>query len=105
MPLSNPANFTLLTVPGVDLRGADGLLLQDDNTLQVVAGTQNKVYRLTTSTKWASATLAGTFVTSGPGPTTLARRNGADSYVLYANLSAIMATPPPTTFSVGKVSF
>ncbi|UOQ53306.1 SMP-30/gluconolactonase/LRE family protein [Hymenobacter cellulosivorans] len=105
VPLSNPANFTLITVPGVDLRGADGLLLQNDNTLQVVAGTQNKVYRLTTSTNWVSATLSGTFATSGDGPTTLARRNGADSYVLYANLSAIMTTPPPTTYSVGKVSF
>lgn len=105
VPLSNPRGFTPVTAAGIDLHGADGLLLQDDNTLQVVAGTQNKVYRLTTSNNWASAAVAGTFATSGAGPTTLARRAGADSYVLYANLSAITATTPPATFSIGKVAF
>ncbi|WP_055562855.1 SMP-30/gluconolactonase/LRE family protein, partial [Hymenobacter sp. AT01-02] len=47
VPLSNPKSFTPVAAAGIDLHGADGLLLQDDNTLQVVAGTQSKVYRLT----------------------------------------------------------
>jgi sugar lactone lactonase YvrE len=105
VPLSNPASFTTVATTGLDLRGADGVLLQDDNTLQVVAGTQGKVYRLTTSNNWTSATLAGTFVATSAGPTAVARRAGADSYVLYGNLAAMTAPTPTTTFSIGKVTF
>jgi sugar lactone lactonase YvrE len=104
VPISTPASFSTVTT-SLDLRGADGLLLQDDNTLQVVAGTQSKVYRLTTATAWTSATLAGTFATLPQGPTSLARRDGADSYILYANLAALTAPTPPVTFTISKVSF
>ncbi|WBO82850.1 beta-propeller domain-containing protein [Hymenobacter yonginensis] len=104
VPISNPTGFTRVTTTGLDLRAADGLLLQDNNTLQVVTNSQSKVYRLSTSNSWAAATLNGTFATLPQYPTTLARR-GADSYVLYANLDKIMQTPPVSVFTIGKVRF
>ncbi|AMJ65804.1 hypothetical protein AXW84_10470 [Hymenobacter sp. PAMC 26628] len=49
VPISAPATFTTVATTGLNLVGADGMLLQDDNTLQVVAGSQSRVYRLTSS--------------------------------------------------------
>jgi sugar lactone lactonase YvrE len=105
VPVSNPAGFTRVTTTGLDLRAADGLLLQDNNTLQVVTNSQNKVYRLSSSNSWAAATLSGTFATLPQFPTTLARRAGTDSYVLYANLDKMMQTPPVSVFTIAKVRF
>ncbi|WBA43659.1 SMP-30/gluconolactonase/LRE family protein [Hymenobacter canadensis] len=104
VPVSNPASFTRVTTTGLDLRAADGLLLQDNNTLQVVTNSQSKVYRLSTSNSWAAATLSGTFATLPQYPTTLARRD-ADSYVLYANLDKMMQSPPVSVFTISKVRF
>jgi sugar lactone lactonase YvrE len=105
VPLSNPAGFTRVTATGLDLRAADGLLLQDNNTLQLVANSQSKVYRLSSTNNWTAATLSGTFATLPQFPTTLARRAGADSYVLYANLDKMMQTPPVSVYTIGKVRF
>ncbi|WP_081910816.1 SMP-30/gluconolactonase/LRE family protein [Hymenobacter sp. APR13] len=104
VPVSNPAGFTRVTTTGLDLRAADGLLLQDSNTLQVVTNSQSKVYRLSTSNSWAAATLSSTFATLPQYPTTLTRR-GVDSYVLYANLDKMMQNPPVSVFTIGKVRF
>jgi sugar lactone lactonase YvrE len=105
VPVAAPATFTRVTTTGIDFTGADGLLLQNNNTLQaVVSG--NRVIRLSTSNNWTAATLLGTFAaTQSVSPTTLARRPGADSYVIYARLAELMAPTPPTEFVIGKVTF
>ncbi len=107
VPLNNPAGYAKVTTPqGLSLVGADGLLLQDNTTLQVVTNDQAKVLRLATTDGFASATLSGTFATQPQFPTTLARRDGA-SYVLYANLDALFAgrTPAVSQYSINRVVF
>ncbi|WP_375434109.1 SMP-30/gluconolactonase/LRE family protein [uncultured Hymenobacter sp.] len=105
VPVAAPATFTRVNTTGINFTGADGLLLQNNNTLQaVVSG--NRVIRIGTTNNWAGATLSGTFAaTQSVSPTTLARRVGADSYVLYARLSQMTATPPPAEFVIGRVRF
>lgn len=107
IPLNNPANVSTVDVGSQNLQGADGLRLQDNNTLQVVCNAQAKVYRLATTTAWANATVSGTFNTPAQYPTTLARREGTDGYVLYSNLNALQAgqTPPVSQFTIARVSF
>ncbi|SNC59836.1 Sugar lactone lactonase YvrE [Hymenobacter gelipurpurascens] len=104
VPISNPASFTKVSI-SQDLKGADGMLLQDNTTLQVVTNAQAKVYRLTTANAWGAATLSGTFSTPPQYPTTLARRSGADSYVLYSNLNALQANQPVSVFTIARVRF
>jgi sugar lactone lactonase YvrE len=105
IPLNAPAGFTQVTIPGVNLTGNDGLLLQDNKTLQVVMG-DGHVLRLSTATNWATATLSGTYVAKQSTlPTALARRAGADSYVLYSRLSEMTATPNAQEYVIGKVRF
>lgn len=107
VPLSNPSSFSRVTTTQ-NLQGADGLLLQDNNTLQVVCNGQAKVYRLASTNGFAAATLSGTFSTQPVSPTTLARRDGA-SYVLFSNLNALNEmpprNPPVSQFSINRVSF
>lgn len=106
VPLAAPASFTRVTLPQA-LTGADGLLLQDNATLQVVTNAQARVYRLVSADTWATATISGTFSTPPQYPTTLARRQGADSYVLYSNLNALQAgqNPPVSVFTIARVKF
>ncbi|WP_165822220.1 SMP-30/gluconolactonase/LRE family protein [Hymenobacter edaphi] len=81
VPLSNPAGFTRVTTTQ-NLAGADGLLLSDNQTLLVVAGSQGTVYRLGSTDGWATAAATGSFVTGAVSPTTITRRSN-DAYVLY----------------------
>lgn len=100
IPLNNPSSFTkVATVQGLSLAGADGLLLTDPKTLLLVSGSQSTVYRLTTTTDWASASEAGRFATGAVSPTTIARRTPADAYVLYP----YQATSP--RFAIVKTAF
>ncbi|KAA9327085.1 gluconolaconase [Hymenobacter busanensis] len=106
VPLNNPAGFKAVAT-GQTLRGADGLLLQDEKTLLVVCNSQNKVYRLGTADNWATANTTGTFDTPAVYPTTLARRSNADTYVLYSHLNELQAnkTPPQAEYSIKRVKF
>ena len=81
--------------------------LQENNILQVVTNAQAKVYRLSTTDSWATASVTGTFTTPPQYPTTLARRDGSDGYVLYSNLNALQASrlPPVSQFTITKVKF
>ena len=104
VPLANPGSFTQVTTTQ-NLLAADGLLLQDNNTLQVVCNAQARVFRLATTNGFTAATLSGTFVTPPQFPTTLARRDNS-SYVLYANLDALFGGRPAVTqYSINRVDF
>ncbi|MBC6609311.1 hypothetical protein H8B15_00135 [Hymenobacter sp. BT507] len=105
VPLNNPTSFTKVTT-SVNLKGADGLLLYNNTTLQAVANNQSTVYRLTSSDNWVSTTSTGTFTTPAVYPTTLARR-GSDTYVLYSHLNALQANqqPPVSEFTIQEVDF
>ncbi|WP_426060171.1 hypothetical protein [Hymenobacter sp. B1770] len=104
VPLSNPGRFTQVTTTQ-NLSAADGLLLQDNNTLQVVSNAQARVFRMASTNGFTSATLSGTFVTQPQFPTTLARRGDA-SYVLYANLNALFSGQPAVSqYSINRVEF
>lgn len=97
VPLSNPTAFTAVG-SNQNITGADGLLLVDNNTLLIVAGSQGKVYRITSSNGWTLAGNAGEFTTGAVSPTTLARR-ADDAYVLYP----YQATAP--RFAIVKTTF
>ncbi|MDO7852821.1 SMP-30/gluconolactonase/LRE family protein [Hymenobacter convexus] len=97
VPINNPLNFTTVTKTQ-SLVGADGLLLFDNTTLLVVAGSQSTVYRMTSADAWASTTATGNFATGAVSPTTITKR-GSDAYVLYP----YTATAP--RFKIVKVSF
>lgn len=105
IPLATPASFTTVTTTQ-NLMAADGLLLQDNNTLQVVSNAQAKVFRLTTTNGFGAATLSGTFATKAEFPTTLTRRDGV-SYVLYANLDKLFGGQMPAVgqYSINRVTF
>ncbi|WP_201983582.1 SMP-30/gluconolactonase/LRE family protein [Hymenobacter rubidus] len=81
VPISNPAGFTTVTKTQ-SLVGADGLLLFDNNTLLVVAGSQGTVFRMASTDAWVSTTATGSFATGAVNATTITKR-GADAYVLY----------------------
>ena len=105
VPLANPASYTQVST-AQNLKDGDGLLLQDNNTLQVVSNQQAKVFRLATTNGFGAAALTGTFATQPQFPTTLTRRDGA-SYVLYANLDALFSgrMPAVSQFSINRVTF
>ena len=105
VPLANPAGYAPVATTQ-NLTAADGLLLQDNTTLQVVSNAQAKVFRLTTANGFGAAALSGTFTTQPQFPTTLARRDDK-SYVLYANLDALFAgrMPAVSQYSINQVTF
>ena len=105
VPLASPSTYTQVTT-AQNLKDGDGLLLQDNNTLQVVSNGQAKVFRLTTANGFGAATLSGTFATKAEFPTTLARRNDA-SYVLYANLDKLFGgqMPAVSQYTINRVTF
>lgn len=107
VPLSYPATFTRVATTGLNLAGADGMRLQDNNTLQVSTNAQAKVQRLVTTNGWGAAALGGTFATPPQYPTTLAARAGTDGYVLYSNLNALQANqqPPVSQFTIARLRF
>lgn len=98
VPVGAPASFSRITT-AQSLVGADGLLLQDSQTLLVVAGSQSTVYRMRSSDNWATSTTTGQFATGAVSPTTITRRNISDAYVLYP----YQATSP--RFAIVKVKF
>ena len=98
VPLANPANFTSVT-SSQSLVGADGLLLLDNNTLLVVAGSQSIVFRMASTDNWATTRATGSFATGAVSPTTITRRNGNEAFVLYP----YTATSP--RFAITKAVF
>jgi hypothetical protein len=107
VPLSNPGSFTKVNTTGLTLTGDDGLQLIDNTTLLVACNAQGQVYRLTSADGFATVNRTGSFATGSVYPTTLARRNGTESYVLYSYLNALQAmqNPAVSQFSLTKVGF
>ena len=105
VPLNNPGAYTQVST-AQNLKDADGLLLQDNNTLQVVSNQQAKVFRLASTNGFGAAALTGAFSAKAEFPTTLARRDG-NSYVLYANLDALFSgrMPAVSQYSINRVDF
>ena len=104
IPLSNPAGFTRVSGPGVNLTGSDNLLLQDNNTLQTACNTQNKVFRVASSDNWTTMTLTGTFDAAGQFPSAVTRR-GTDSYALFSHLDKTAQVPPVASYDIVKVTY
>lgn len=106
VPLNNPAGFSKVTATGLNLTGADGLQLLDNNTLLVVCNAQGQVYRLRSTDGFVGASRTGSFATGAQYPTTLSRL-GSASYVLYAHLDALQKgqTPPVGEFQLTRVGF
>ena len=98
VPLANPTGFTTVT-SSQSLVGADGLLLLDNTTLLVVAGSQSTVFRLTTTDAWATTRATGSFATGAVSPTTITRRNGTEAFVLYPYM------PTSPRFAITKAVF
>jgi sugar lactone lactonase YvrE len=98
VPIANPTSFTAVT-SSQSLVGADGMLLLDPTTLLVVAGSQNTVFRMTSSDAWATTRPTGNFATGAVSATTITRRNSTDAYVLYP----YTATAP--SFAIVKTAF
>jgi sugar lactone lactonase YvrE len=98
VPITNPTGFTTVA-SSQSLVGADGLLLLDNNTLLVVAGSQNTVYRMATTDAWATTRPSGSFATGAVSATTITRRNGTEAFVLYP----YTATAP--RFAIVKAGF
>ncbi len=98
VPISNPQSFTTVSKTQ-SLVGADGLLLLTPETLLVVSGSQQTVFRMNTTDTWASARATSSFATGAVGPTTITRRSLTDAYVLYP----YTATSP--FFEIVKATF
>ena len=98
VPLATPTAFAAVT-SSQSLVGADGLLLLDNNTLLVVAGSQNTVFRMASTDAWTTTRSSGSFATGAVSATTITRRNGSDAFVLYP----YTATSP--RFAITKVVF
>ena len=98
VPLANPAGFVPVT-SSQSLVGADGMLLLDNTTLLVVAGSQNTVFRMTSADAWATTRSTGSFATWAVSATTITRRNTTEAYVLYPY------TATARRFAITKTSF
>ncbi|MCB2379288.1 SMP-30/gluconolactonase/LRE family protein [Hymenobacter sp. BT635] len=100
VPVATPASFTKVTTPaGLNLTGADGLLLLNPQTLLLVSGSQTTVLRLSSTDAWATTNSTGSFATGAVSPTTITRRNTSDAYVLYP----FQSTSP--RFAIVKAKF
>ncbi len=98
VPIANPTSFTAVT-SSQSLVGADGMLLLDNTTLLVVAGSQNTVFRMASTDAWASTRSTGSFATGAVSATTITRRNTNEAFVLYP----YTATSP--RFAITKAVF
>jgi sugar lactone lactonase YvrE len=98
VPLANPTSFAPVASTQ-SLVGADGMLLLDNTTLLVVAGSQNTVFRMASADAWATTRATGSFATGAVSATTIARRNTTEAYVLYPY------TATARRFAITKASF
>lgn len=88
VPLDDPSKFTQVKLQKT-MPGADGLLWTADGALVVIANSEtNKVFKLTSTDDWASASIVNSVATGPVFPTTGVTRNGG-VYVLNAMLHVL----------------
>lgn len=88
VPLSNPDNFSEVTI-SEKFPGADGMLWGPDGSLIVISnGSTNKIFRLTSSDDWATATIANS-IDTGPTFTTTGVLRDKNIYTLDARLDVL----------------
>ena len=111
VPLDSPDKFTevkllAMGTTALNLSGADGLQLVDNTTLLVACNAQGQVYRLASPDDFTNVRRTGSFATGAVYPTTMARRTGQSSYVLYSNLDALQKQLPPVAqFELTQLAF
>lgn len=106
--IKNPANVQRIAVDQYFI-GADGLLLNDNNTLtMVVNGGSDKIYKLVSSDNWASAAITASTVTADrfTYPST-ATKNGKDIWVMNAQFNVLLDSNnvPVKKFAIQQVVF
>jgi len=106
VPINNPKGYSKVTATGLDLSGADGLLLADNSTLLAVCNAQGQVYRLRSTDSFGGVSRTASFATGAVYPTTLSTV-GTSNYVLYSHLDALQRkqSPPVSQFSLARVQF
>ena len=104
IPLDDPEKFSQVTIAEA-MPGADGMLWAADGSLVVIANMDtNKVFKLTSSDNWASASVTSSVDTGQVFPTTGVEING-NVYVLYAMLHVLFnpdAKEQVETFEIHK---
>ncbi len=114
IPLSNPNNFSEITITNGNIPAIDGILLTDNNTLAVssnnLTGTApitEALYQLITTDNWATATIEKT-VQAGTNsfPTTFTMVDDV-LFVQYTRIQALVAgnNPAATDFPIVRVNF
>jgi DNA-binding beta-propeller fold protein YncE len=107
VPLADPEKFTEVSIPE-KLVGADGLLWASDGSLIVICNMDtNKVFKLTSTDNWASASVVKTVPTGQVFATTGVDIDGS-IYVLHAMLHVLFnpeSKQQVETFEIHKVTF
>ena len=106
--LKNPKNVQRIMTDQYFV-GADGLLLNDKNTLtMVVNGGTDKIFKLNSTDNWASAKVAAsTLVTDRFTYPSTATQNGADVWVMNAQFNQLLDSNsvPVKKFAIQKVIY
>jgi sugar lactone lactonase YvrE len=106
--LKNPKSVQKVSVDQFFV-GADGLLLNDNNTLtMVVNGGIDKIFQLSTTDNWASAKVtASTLVTDRFTYPSTATANGKDIWVMNAQFNQLLDSNavPVKKFAIQKVIY
>ncbi|MGD1842938.1 MAG: gluconolaconase [Thermonemataceae bacterium] len=102
--LKKPANITQVKV--AKMVGGDGLVLNDDKTLVVIANESGKLYKVESQDSWQSGEVVATKQAVMSFPTTGVQVEGKN-YILNAKLNEIFdeKTPNTSDFLIQEVVF
>lgn len=108
IPLSNPSQATKVNIDQF-FPGADGMLLNDNNTLTLVQnGGVNKIFRIQSADGWITAKVIASTLTEDrfAFPST-ATFSGDDTWVMNANFGELAEgnNVPSKTFTIQKAIF
>ncbi|MDN3586238.1 gluconolaconase [Pedobacter aquatilis] len=106
--IKNPKSITKIDIEQFFM-GADGLLLSDNNTLNmVVNGGSDKIYQLTTTDNWKTAKVsASTLSTDRFTYPSTATQNGKDIWIMNAQFNQLIDSNqvPVKTFAIQKAVY
>ena len=113
IPISDPENFTEITITNGSVPAIDGVFLMDNTTLAIssnnLGGAEhaNTLFQLRSTDNWATASIVNSVETGeGTFPTTFTQVND-EVYIQYARLQALVAgnNPAATDFPIVQVNF